>query len=148
MCSDRRPRACTTSPACWPAPHMALTHGALSLTHLNPCRQVRSLSYTRYRYRQFDIYQVRDHSFFGRGDLKHKVGSQQPSLHNSCTPADRCDEIDISPTRIDITMSTSTHDDTHTKIAISIKVSDLQQKEKAGRNKTTEMGGQPTSAFT
>jgi len=38
--------------------------------------------------------------------------------------------------------------DTNTVIAISTKVSDLLQKEKAGRNKTTEMGGQPTSAFT
>jgi hypothetical protein len=49
MWSDPRPCACTTSPACWPALHMALSHGAFSLTHLNPCRQVRSLSFKEYR---------------------------------------------------------------------------------------------------
>ena len=40
-----------------------------------------------------------------------------------------------------------TFNDTYTWIPISTKVSDLLQKEKACRDKTTEMGGQPTSAF-
>ena len=97
-----------------------------------------------------DISQVRDHSFFDRGDLKLKVGSQQPSIHNSCTSS-----LSIDAMRY---LSQLTHrhhhvhydsmNDTFFKIAISSTVSNLQQKEKAGRNKTTEMGGQPTSAFT
>ncbi len=64
---------------------------------------------------------MRDHSFFDRGDLKHKVGSQQPSIHNSCISSfDLYVEIPISTQYRYHYVDFDHMNDTNLQIAISI----------------------------